>query len=619
MIHGRHLALLLITAMLLCCSDDDPAAPTGGSGGAAGDLGSGGTSVGGNDGGAAGACPTGSCTCNSSADCADDEWCDTSGEAGVCTPKKNNGEACSKFKSCLSGYCVDDVCCETACNEVCSACTNAKTGAANGSCAPVSSATDPDDECGQWLCDGAGQCAVCGDGVVQATESCDDYNQDACGSCNASCSGAGTGPPCGTHAWSKQFGDGADQVGRAIANDAQGNVLLTGALEGSADFGGGTLTSAGGTDAFVVKLDANGNHLWSKRFGDGAEQEGRAIAVDAAGNVLVAGNFSGSADFGGGALTSAGATDLFVVKLDGSGNHVWSKRFGDDKAQDLSGGMVVDAASNVLIGGDFRGALDFGGGALTSAGGHDLFMAKLGSDGQHVWSKRFGDGSDQYAKALGKDNSGAPIITGIFVGNLDFGGTVLNNPSGWVIYAAKLGADGGHLWSKRFGNATPQGVAGDASGGTFIVGDFKDNTQFGGNTLNSAGSYDIFVVKLDANGAHLWSKSFGDPDSQLAHDIAVDTKGNATFVGKLSGSVDFGGGTLDGNVSDIFVAKLQTSGGYLWSRRFAASMSQQALGVTSDNQDNVLFTGRAKGSVDFGGGLLSSGGKEDVFVVKLAP
>jgi hypothetical protein len=89
------------------------------------------------------------------------------------------------------------------------------------------------------------------------------------------------------------------------------------------------VTSAGGADIFVTKLDAAGDLLWKKTTGDGTDQQLYAMAVDAAGDIVVAGDFTGTIDFGAGALTSAGAADVYVAKLDPSGNALWSKRAGD--------------------------------------------------------------------------------------------------------------------------------------------------------------------------------------------------------------------------------------------------------------------------------------------------
>jgi hypothetical protein len=100
-----------------------------------------------------------------------------------------------------------------------------------------------------------------------------------------------------------------------VATDSTGQVAVVGVFADSIDFGGGPVVSAGSYDVFVAKLDADGEHLWSQRFGDAIEQRGSDIAMDDDGNVVVTGNFYSTIDFGGGILTSAGWNDVFVVKL----------------------------------------------------------------------------------------------------------------------------------------------------------------------------------------------------------------------------------------------------------------------------------------------------------------
>ena len=130
--------------------------------------------------------------------------------------------------------------------------------------------------------------------------------------------------------------------------------------------------------------------LWSKRFGDENNQLSQSVVTDSAGNVLIAGVLGphSGVTFGGGALVNAGMSDLFIVKLDRAGAHLWSKRFGDDKWQaDI--GVAVDAVDNILVTGAFLGSVDFGGGPLTAGSGGAVFVAKLDAFGNFLWAKSF--------------------------------------------------------------------------------------------------------------------------------------------------------------------------------------------------------------------------------------
>ena len=422
------------------------------------------------------------------------------------------------------------------------------------------------------------------------------------------------------HLWSKRFGDTSPQYAGAVAVDASKNAIVTGDFYGTVDFGGGALTSAGAYDIYLAKLGSNGSYVWSKRFGDGNEQVVQDVAVDASGNVIIAGYFEGTVDFGGGMLTSAGLRDAFVAKFGSDGSYVWSKRFGDGNYQ-AANGLALDASGNIIITGVFMGTVDFGGGTLTGAGGWDIFVAKFASNGDHIWSKRFGDGNHQYAPAVAVDHSDNIVVAGYFTGSVDFGGGPLTSAGGEDVYVAKFNSSGGHQWSKRFGDVSTSqeawAVAVDASDNAILAGYFTGSVDFGGGALTSAGGTDIFVAKFGSDGAHVWSKRFGDGYGQLAQAVAVDPSDNVIVAGYFAGSVDFGGGALtSAGYDDAFVAKLAPGGGHVWSKRFGDANFQEAQAVAVDASGNAVVAGYFTGTVDFGGGALTSAGSEDIFVAK---
>lgn len=364
--------------------------------------------------------------------------------------------------------------------------------------------------------------------------------------------------PGGTHLWSDRFGDAAQQELIYITTDASGNVIITGSFNGSVDFGGGALTSGGQTDIFVAKFGSDGAHLWSKRFGGTSPQSGYGVAVDASGNVIIVGRFYGAVDFGGGALASGGSDDIFVAKFDPDGNHMWSDNFGDASAQ-YATGVTVDGSGKVTIAGYLDGSADFGGGTLTSAGSVDIFMAQFNSDGAHLWSKRFGDSEFQYVININSDVSGNVILAGYFEGSVDFGGGSLASAGNNDAFVAKFNPGGTHLWSKQFGDGSEQAatsIAADGAGNIILAGDFTGSLNCGGDNLTSAGGTDVFVARFSSAGAHLWSASFGDAEEQGVSGCAALTGGAAVITGNFSGAVDFGGGTLtSAGSSDIFVAR----------------------------------------------------------------
>ena len=135
------------------------------------------------------------------------------------------------------------------------------------------------------------------------------------------------------------------RTARRPCSHDHGDVIITGAFSGSANFGGGSLTSAGSTDIFVAAFTGAGAHAWSKRFGDAREQRALGIDIDSDGAAYVTGDIQGTADFGGGVLTSAGGRDHFVTKLDATGAHVFSKRLGGAGEGKLHGAAREGAAA----------------------------------------------------------------------------------------------------------------------------------------------------------------------------------------------------------------------------------------------------------------------------------
>jgi uncharacterized protein (AIM24 family) len=418
-----------------------------------------------------------------------------------------------------------------------------------------------------------------------------------------------------------------------MALDGSGNVVVAGAVQGTVNFGGGSLTSISYVDLFVAKYDGTGRHLWSRRVGStDTSNTASGVAVDTKDNVLVTGSFTGTADFGGQSLTSAGGPDIFLVKYSTAGNRLWARRFGS-AGTDRGYAVAVDTSDNVVVTGFFTGTADFGGGPLTSAGGADVFLAKYSPDGAHLWSKRFGGSSRDTALALAVAGSDI-VLTGFFEGTANFGGSNLTSPVATDIFVARYAADGRHLWSTRAGgtsDATIQGagVAVDGTGSVVVTGTFTSTADFGGGPLTSAGGADIFLVKYSAAGSHLWSERFGSTltvSGDMAAGVAVDRPtGDVLLTGSIVGSMSFGGDILwQTNNYDVFVARFSGAGTHLWSTRATGSATggpghDHGMAITTDTTGNVLVTGDFVKLEDFGAGLLSSTGARDGFVVKFAP
>lgn len=437
----------------------------------------------------------------------------------------------------------------------------------------------------------------------------------------------GEAPSCqGDILWAERFGDSHAQEGRAIAVDSDGNVVVAGIISGEVDFGSGTIQVPGAQqNAFVAKFDTNGSLQWSKSFGDAGAQFGTGVAVDGLNNILVVGYFSGEVDLGGGPLQSPLGYDIFLAKFDVNGAHLWSKQFGGGGADsDYQYGFAIaaDASGNSIITGYFSGGVDFGGGFIEATSGSDIFLAKLDPSGNYLWGKGFGNGKGQSVKT---DIAGDVFVAGVISGSADFGGGTMLDAGNGDAFVAKLDASGNHLWSKRFGDVNSQSanaVAVDQFGDVFVVGSISGSVDFGGGPLSGPGQ-NAFIAKFDTDGAYMWSGRYGgnvEPSGQGVKDVAVDVMGNVSIVGSFFGPVDFGGGSFQtAGAVDIFLAKFDGAGGHLWSKHFGDISNDYGQGVAVNSAGNVFITGYIEGTVNFGNGVLQGAGGSDIFVAKFAP
>lgn len=425
------------------------------------------------------------------------------------------------------------------------------------------------------------------------------------------------------HLWSQQYGSTGDNFGNAVAIDASDNLFLSGTFQGTVNFGGSDLVAAS-NDIFLAKYTAAGAHQWSKRFGSTSFSDKAGIAVDAAGNVFLVGFFTGTANFGGLSLVSAGLEDIFLVKLSPNGAHKWSKRFGSTSA-DKGYGVAVDGSGNVIVVGSFQGSVNFGGSSLTSVGLEDIFVAKYNSSGAHQWSQRFGGSNSDNGYAVSVDGTGNVIATGSFRGTVNFGGSNLTSASAGIedIFVAKYSSAGAHQWSQRFGSAgldLGDFIACDNLGGIVVTGQFENTVNFGGGNLVSAGDRDLFVAKYNSAGAHQWSRRFGSTGLDLGTPLAVDAAGNAIVSGAVSDATDFGGGSLPVfSPMDAFIAKYSANGAYLWSRIFNGSSDDGSGSIAVDGSGRIAMTGRFGDEVSFGGERLESKSAYDIFLAMFGP
>lgn len=442
------------------------------------------------------------------------------------------------------------------------------------------------------------------------------------------------GISCSETVWAKVFGDASDQHPVSVAVNGSGDIVVAGYFLGSLVLGGTSLISAGSSDFFVTKLSSKGTVLWAKQYGD-AIDNGNEIAVTfgLAGQVAVTGGFKGAIKFGATTLTSAGGEDVFAAMLDASGTPIWAKKFGD-AANQRARSVAATAQGDIILAGGFFGTVDFGGGLLTSAGSQDIFLTKLsGTTGASIWAKRLGDAGGQpvafqNGTAVTVDPVGNVLLTGTFTTSIALGGmSPLLSVGADDIFLAKFDSAGAYSWGQGFGSTGSDfsgAIATDSTGNIAITGSGAGAISFGGASLVPNGASGTVVAKFDTTGAHQWSKIFGDAQLNLGLGIAIDSAGEVAFAGFTYGNMNFGGGILPnsggGGSADIFLAKLDAAGAYRWGKLFGDFGQQSVTGLAVDLASNdLVLIGTVQSTTVFGSSTLTAVGGDDFAIAKFQP
>jgi len=311
-------------------------------------------------------------------------------------------------------------------------------------------------------------------------------------------------------------GDMHYQTAMVVATNLSKEIIFAGEFDGAFSVGGPTLQPTGGITFFMAKLDQNGNHLWSKRFTTRSpfayNLDGLETGAD--GTSMLCGALLDSLDVGNGTLASAGLNDIFLARIDADGNALWSHRYGDAQAQEARD-IAMSASGEIAIAGATNGSIDFGGGPLTAGSDYDPFVAVLSPSGAHVWSKIFNATSNQYAGSLAWTTNHDLLVAWRGTGSLNFGGGIrtISGPTYGVWLTRFFGNSGAHRWSTTVTSSSGMDAQIDEDNGQIVLaGGVGGTVDFGGgSTSGEANYYDLYLAKFgDALTAVPSRISFGE-------------------------------------------------------------------------------------------------------------
>ena len=452
--------------------------------------------------------------------------------------------------------------------------------------------------------------------------------------------------------WAEQIGGAGIDNGSAIVVDSMGNSYTVGTFNQTVDFDPSNntfnLVSTGSDDVFITKLDPLGNFIWAKQIGGVYSDQARAAAIDTFGNIYIASSFIGSINFttseGNESFISYGVSDIFLAKLDSSGNILWGRQIGG-ASTDLVEKMAIDTQGNIVLTGSFYGTTDFDPGIsvynLTCYGqavNSDVYICKLNSNGDFIWAKQIGGTGYDFGNDITFDSSDNLFITGQFSGLCDFDTGVntfnLSAIGGSDVFILKLNSSGDFIWVKQIGssmNDSGKSINVDNSGEIYVSGFFSDvislNLSSGNISLNPFGGTDVFIAKVNSLGDVSWVKQIGGNNSETTMASAVDYDGNLYCAGIFKDLVDFNPGSpifnlqSEGNY-DIFLTKFSPAGDFNWAVKMGGVNEDYVRDIAIDADGNIFSTGYFQDVVDFDPGSntldLNSFGSLDGYTQKLS-
>ena len=308
----------------------------------------------------------------------------------------------------------------------------------------------------------------------------------------------------------KAIGGPENEWGESLIQTADGGYAIAGTT---------TSFGAGEWDVYVVKLDANGNLQWTKTIGGKNWEEGKSLIQTSDGGYAIAGYTN---SFG------AGYADVYVVKLDANGNLQWTKTIGGP-GDEIGKSLIQTSDGGYAIAGETK---SFG------AGRRDVYVVKLDANGNLQWTKTIGGKNDDAGISLIQTSDGGYAIASI---------TESFGAGGADVYVVKLDANGNLQWTKTIGG--PESEIGSSliqtSNGGYAIAGYTQS--FG------AGSGDVYVVKLDANGNLQWTKTISAKNKNYSKSSLIQTSdGGYAIAGKTE---SFGAGG-----DDVYVVKLDRNG-----------------------------------------------------------
>ena len=418
------------------------------------------------------------------------------------------------------------------------------------------------------------------------------------------------------YGWLDHFGSNDTDVGYCIVSES-GSTYAGGWFQGSVTFGTTTLTSFGGTDIFLLRLDSLGNTIWAKEFGGSGDDYIAGISSDGHGNLYFSGSFSDQAHFGTFLLASNGESDAYICRITTDGNVKWVLNGGGYLPDQAYRVNVSPTGDFVAFTGYFREFAQFGPFTIPGMVGREFFVARVDTSGVYRWIFAVPGISDEVGYGIDVDSSGNIYSAGYFFSEIwQVGSYNLVNAGAADCSLMKFDSKGNLLWAKRFGGYEedlPRSVK-CYNGSVYIGGYHYGSGNFLGINLPGKGGKDSFVIKADADGNAIWAADGVSAMDDEMVGLAVDADDNVYTSGAFSGTMTIGNSSYySAGAYDAYCLKIDGSSGIgVKAITGGGSDNDAFFGVCVKGLDTVQLAGYFSETAHFGSNTLVSAGLWDI-------
>ena len=399
------------------------------------------------------------------------------------------------------------------------------------------------------------------------------------------------------------------------------SFLLTGNYKGSINFDSQVISSIGNSDIFISKHDSIGNLIWIKSFGGFDDIEIQDLALSSNKGVFICGTFEGSVLMDTILLTNPTDKNAFLARLDSNGNVLWAKNFestSDVEANAISFDTLYDKLSFVAV---YENDVLFDTINQPAFGNSSLLFSVFNMDGSCDWYTEVSSQDEIEASSLEHDSIGNIYCLGNFEGNIFFQSNVISNISNKDLFLMKTDSTGNLIWFKSVGGTDDVEAAKLFIYDTclLLIGEFSGTANFQNTSVSSSGDEDGFLLNLSLDNAENWITTFASNDEVSPKDIDVDVFKNIYVTGSIKSDTYFGNIFVQNNSGeDLFFCKYNSNGNIQWVKSVGGSEDVEGITISLDNDNDLLFSGNFEGSAFFDSFTLSALSDKDGFLGKLS-